>query len=497
MSMIIPHLRLAVLSLFLVLASLFVPQTADTKEEYRETSLGYPLHFVYQNNTGYLGVSEMYPRTYLFSNPHEIATDFVGIHFLVSWLIAFAVLEGLWFLSQKSAQKHARIVFACSILAVSVASVVLLNTYEEKRKQQEEAQQQARLTTIANDAFGITVRYDEQLLTVESNTESSLHFSSPLGRIDIQQIPSTDSFLELLSPDDEHPLQGFMLLERFDQQGLTGYKRWDMPTSREDSLRFLYRFHRGDSLLEITATSTAIDPESGDFETFETIADMLVRSIAFADATDVPNRVIPKTWSAEINPRSVVDTIPLSRMMYVNTDSTMRSFGFAPVTNGELGVTLSYDPQTFRVTENSTDQTQGMPTIELRAKDLRVTITSTTPDQFTPLEKQIGPLPLERVMLIARNDRAGFSGYRRWDWIVQNERPSSMMTYHFHRGTDVLEIQGWIDVADPTSAEFLDAEMALDLLMQNLRFDGYNETELGVVQKDVSPSVSENMMFTK
>lgn len=494
-----PHIRLTGLSLLLILASLFVPEIANTKEEYRVMSLGYPLAFVEQNNTGYLGVSEMYPRRYLFSSPHNIPTDFMLDRFLLSWFITSCVLEFLWLVSKKFPLKNTRLIFIVLIVGVSIASVIIINIYEERREQQREVQRQAQLTVITNDALGISTRYDENLLKLESNTEPSLHFSSPLGRIDIQETPSTNSFLELSSPADSNPLQGFMMLERFDQQGLTGYKRWDLATQSSDApSRITYRFHRGDSLLEITTTLDALDPMSADSQTLEKASDELVRHITFADETDTANRIIPKTWAASLDLDLMLDAIPLNtEMNYGPVMKGKTDPESTTVTNADLGIGLAYNPAIFSVRENAGATELGTPTLELQSDFLRVTFQEATLEEFASIQQpQLrSPVPLERVMLIARYDRAGFTGYRQWDWIVQNEAPISHIIYRFHRGNNVLEIKGWIEETDPRSERFREAEAQLELLVENMWFEGHDEKTRGVIQKDLFPAVSENLIF--
>lgn len=95
----IPHFKLASISFVLILLSLFIPKTAQTKEEFRITTVGYPTPFVQQDDGG-LSNSASYPRRYALHNPLEVGIKFLWGSFLLSWIVTFLSLEALWFLIQ-------------------------------------------------------------------------------------------------------------------------------------------------------------------------------------------------------------------------------------------------------------------------------------------------------------------------------------------------------------------------------------------------------------
>lgn len=93
-----PHLVIFVISLFIVLATLSVPQTVYTKEDMSALKLGYPIHFVTQDVSHF---DPPLPWKYSFSSPWENPAKVQWVNFLLSIILTFSAIEILRLISQK------------------------------------------------------------------------------------------------------------------------------------------------------------------------------------------------------------------------------------------------------------------------------------------------------------------------------------------------------------------------------------------------------------
>ena len=92
----IVYLLLAVVALGVSVATLGLPSTAETRAEGAHLGFGYPVSFVWADQTRW-NASD-YPETYSF-DPWETGGDFSGLRFVADWLIWTVLLwASLWFL---------------------------------------------------------------------------------------------------------------------------------------------------------------------------------------------------------------------------------------------------------------------------------------------------------------------------------------------------------------------------------------------------------------
>lgn len=97
--MFIPHFKFASISLVLIFLSLFIPKTAQTKEEFRITYVGYPTPFIQQENGGITNAVD-YPARYALHNPWDAWMKLLWGNFFLSWIVTFLSLEAIWLLVQ-------------------------------------------------------------------------------------------------------------------------------------------------------------------------------------------------------------------------------------------------------------------------------------------------------------------------------------------------------------------------------------------------------------
>jgi hypothetical protein len=86
------YLLLAVVGLGIVVATLALPSTANSRDEAAHLGFGYPLSFVWVDESA-LWNPPGYPQTYLL-NPWEDPSHGNGWRFIADWLL---VTAALWF----------------------------------------------------------------------------------------------------------------------------------------------------------------------------------------------------------------------------------------------------------------------------------------------------------------------------------------------------------------------------------------------------------------
>jgi hypothetical protein len=86
-------LTLGLLSLCLVVASLGIEQTANSRNQAGDLGFGYPLHFAFSDFTDYY--TPGYPQTFSL-NPWEVPAEANPLTFLISWLLVYGVLFACW-----------------------------------------------------------------------------------------------------------------------------------------------------------------------------------------------------------------------------------------------------------------------------------------------------------------------------------------------------------------------------------------------------------------
>ena len=89
------HLILAIFSLALLLATLFVPREAGNREELKKIGLGYPVFFVEQDFTKNYESFFFFPTWERFSFDFQKSPvkNFRVVSFLISFLFIFSALE--------------------------------------------------------------------------------------------------------------------------------------------------------------------------------------------------------------------------------------------------------------------------------------------------------------------------------------------------------------------------------------------------------------------
>jgi hypothetical protein len=109
MKNILIHLFLLVITILIVLGTLFIPQKINDMSK-KEVSLGFPIHFITIDLTKILPTyidRKTQNRTYTITSCWEKRTTKSRVNFLLSFGIVFTILETIVYIINKYMQKHA------------------------------------------------------------------------------------------------------------------------------------------------------------------------------------------------------------------------------------------------------------------------------------------------------------------------------------------------------------------------------------------------------
>lgn len=360
---------------------------------------------------------------------------------------------------------------------------------------------------VKNTALGIEVSYDPEVIDATGNYDEETNdlyspfmgFSSANVNVNIQSYDHLETFFELANTYSATPLDGFMSLTRYDHSGYSGYKmwKWGIQTPEPQS-HIIYRFHRGADILEVDGSIVATDPTSQAFKNSEKILDDLVENIVFIngsgkDITEVAQTIpsiIDLAIFSEHSPTSarIADKIPSEKEKLTST-----------VNNEDLGISVNYDSEAFKLVSNVSDETWGGPSLMLESKDIRLMFGIGLKEHFDKIEVFPSTVPLSSMMAITRYDHSGYAGKRTWRWFIHNQQPTrtSSIDYMFYRGSDVLNISANINEQDPRSDHFRELVDQADTMILNMVFIGEENQEYRSIERNIISKIDNGVFNNK
>lgn len=167
------------------------------------------------------------------------------------------------------------------------------------------------------------------------------------------------------------------------------------------------------------------------------------------------------------------------------------------VNNELLGISFKYDSEEFTSVNN--DKEEGgfsIPSVNLNSQNIDIDIHQAEfpLDQFFQITYMPGDSPLANMMYISRYDHEGFAGYKRWDWLVQNQSHASMVTYRFLRGDNYLEIVGWVDEEDPNSDLFKQSAEEIEKVVSSIEFIGSEKSGTESVSQEIDIKIDQGVI---
>lgn len=346
----------------------------------------------------------------------------------------------------------------------SAAVLLLLYQYITDAKKSPSPEREDRIS-ISVKSLGISLNYSKDDFAIIDQAEidnetQGLVLDSENLNVVFRQSNDLNIFYNDTPIRSDNVPQDFLSFERRDHSGFFGYKLQYINSELEkDSVKMIYRFHRGDNILEIVSTSNRIE----NMQILSNKMEELIANIKFDGARETQN-VLTK--------HQALFSIGQSQREYFNSgDQRFESVEYqtdAIVTNNALAIDIPYDSHFVSVTNNYEEPIYGGPSLRFIGNNVSILVREEDPNFPYSFDKNLDVLRISNLMAITRFDHFGYVGQRRWNWFIQNEQKYSRIEYRINKNDKILVVDALIENTDPESADFIDIQSRIDALVNGM-----------------------------
>lgn len=327
-------------------------------------------------------------------------------------------------------------------------------------------------TPVLIKALGISFDYNPDDFVVNEsmvdNTAALVMESDDL-HILMKESDDLSTFFSDTPLRNDNVLDDFLSLERRDHSGFFGYKLRNIDGDLEKNQDYLiYRFYRGDKILEIVCRLKRTENP----QVLEEKIDDFVTSIRFDAGGENPQVMVKQNALFSVGESQKEYLMNLGQVTESAKYSTDKI-----VANKTMGIEVLYDSQFVSMTNNQEVEIYGGPEIRFNGKNVSIVIREEDVNFPYFIDTENNILRMTNLMTITRFDRSGYAGQRRWNWLIQNEQKDSRIEYRIKRNDKILLVDVWIENADPESADFHSIQSHVDAFVSGMKLGDINNQE--------------------
>lgn len=327
-------------------------------------------------------------------------------------------------------------------------------------------------TPVSIEALGISFDYNpDDFVVNESMVDNTVVLVMESDDLHILMKESDDlsTFFSDTPLRNDNVLDDFLSLERRDHSGFFGYKLRNIDGDLEKKQDYLiYRFYRGDKILEIVCRLKRTENP----QVLEEKIDDFVTSIHFDAGSENPQVMVKQNALFSVGESQKEYLMNLGQV----TESAKYSTNNV-VANKTMGIEVLYDSQFVSMTNNQEVEIYGGPEIRFNGKNVSIVIREEDVNFPYFIDTENNILRMTNLMTITRFDRSGYAGQRRWSWLIQNEQKDSRIEYRIKRNDKILLVDAWIENTDPESVDFYSMQSRVDDFVRSMEFTEVNDRE--------------------